>query len=78
MNLLLNECLRVFGVKENPVVAFWFIPTVKVDNGSADFPKDFENYNLYKKADVFGVNYSCYAKKAVNGCFSDKYWKVEA
>ena len=74
--LLLQECLKVFGVKENPVIQFWFIPTECVEDGTAEFPTDFEKYQLYKKAEVFGCEYSCYAKKCVGGCFSQKYWKA--
>ena len=76
MEMLLNECMRVFGVKQNPVVQFWFVPAYCVEDCSAKFPKDFDKYKLYKKADVFGVNYSCYVKKVVNGCFSETYWKA--
>lgn len=73
---LLKECLRVFGVKQNPVVDFWFIPTQHVLERTAEFPKDFTDYKLYKKDYVFGVEWSCYIKKAVKGCFSDRYWKA--
>ena len=39
--------------------------------------EDFEQYKLYQKK-KFWVDdkiWCCYAKQAVNGCFSDKYWK---
>ena len=73
MELIKNMLLRIFGVKENPVVEFFFANADAVKNGTQKIP---EGYRLYKTKDFFGVDWSCYIRKCVSGCFSDAYWKV--
>lgn len=73
MDFVKHAFLTHFGVKENPVVEFFFANTNAVKNGIQKVP---EGYELYKTKDFFGVDWSCYVRKCVSGCFSDSYWKV--
>lgn len=72
----LEELTQAFGVKISPVVTFWFIPSYCVSEGLAEYPKDFGSYKLFQKKEIRGRLWSCYAKKEVKGCVSDRYWKA--
>lgn len=75
---ILNELLELFGVKQNPVVAFFFAGKEELDNHTANIPHDFDRYKLIdvKKAWWDDKEWVCYGKKCVNGCFSSSYWKA--
>ena len=75
---ILNELLELFGVKQNPVVAFFFAGKEELDNHTANIPHDFNQYKLIavKKAWWDDKEWVCYGKKCVNGCFSSSYWKA--
>ena len=74
---LLEELCETFGVKKNPVVSFWFCREEYINDNSADYPEDFEQYNLYQKKKFWMDDkiWCCYVKKEVRGCFSENYWK---
>lgn len=75
---LLTELMEAFKVKMNPVVSFWFCRTDFIEDKSADFPEDFDKYQLYKKKKFWmdDKEWACYIKQEMRGYFSNSYWKV--
>lgn len=75
----LEKLLKLFEVKKNPVMSFWFIPSYAITEGFTTVP---EGYELYKEKvlptdDTINLMWRCYIKKEVRGLVSKKYWSTE-
>lgn len=74
---LLNDLYKVFKVKPNPIMEFWFIESWLMIENEAVLPKDFDKYLFYKRETYDGALWDCYIKKSVSGCYSRKYWSTD-
>ena len=75
----LEELMKLFKVKKNPVMSFWFIPSYVITEGLNTVP---EGYELYKEkvlptGKTIGIMWRCYIKKEVRGLVSKSYWSTE-
>ena len=75
---LLTELMEAFKVKKNPVVEFWFCRKKFINDKTAEFPENFEEYQLYKTITFWADDkeWSCYIRKVIKGVFNDSYWKI--
>lgn len=72
----LEELLKLFEIKKNPVMSFWFIPGYIITEGFNTAPKGYE---LYKKRvlESDGIMWWCYIKKETRAIVSKSYWSTE-
>lgn len=73
---LVNDLCKVFKVKSNPIMEFWFVESWLMVENKAVLPKDFDRYWLYKREIYDGVLWDCYMKQVIPGCYSTKYWST--
>lgn len=72
----INQLEDVFGVKvKNPVMDFFFCAKEVMDNGEAELPENFGEYRKIDEKPFEGEMWVCYGRKAMTGCFSEKYWR---